>query len=829
MDRYLKCDLHMHSNSCYSRKYSKEDFINHMKNVDLDVFSITDHNVVDVKLYKELIKDLRDKNIIGGVELNLSIDEELVKKHKLFIKGEYFHAVLWFSTVDLDEFWEQLKVLISELKIDIKGKTIKEISKATEGKSFLLSRVQDVFKDFNYFLTFHEGKSSRCLSNYLPNSDTKSGIVYNDNQVFKHNLFYYNNRLAIEGGIKTKSISSYFEENLNTIVTRFFFSDALELEEIGKKFTWINFDGKFESLILPLSDPNARVFTSDINTENPQKNRENYLEKIKLYLINPKNNLEVEKIIEFSPSYNGIIGSRGSGKTLLGSALSNTNVSDYSKYINNAKTEFKIFGKGFQKSSPKCKYLAQNTLLTLFKNGEAKNIDFIKDFYGKLEKEKKELTKAFFIKAKTLLDYEKTEFISISTKYQSTINDITFLEDIVNEDYIIPIINIDSFQDGKSFITNLSQNIENIDKKVQELEEKLNQLKISSDEYTELIPLNSIVEDFKNSIKKHLKLIKDEISRTRKEITNFDNTPCILRDKLIKKYNNLVISTNNLTNKPGQAHLDDKDYALKQLQEYTKFRAKTQKVFDILSLGLIDVKSEAKSEEININNDKLTISSTIEDLKDYKEYLQEELKNYNDLKHSEKMFEILMSYNDKSKIKDFFSGQKYKANSLSSSNAYIEKFYSNLLSSIQKFDSFTIKLYFNGKDLEKYSPGKKSEILLDIFLDKSLLNEQYLYIVLDQPEDNMDTKTITTKLIKRLRELKREIQIFVISHSAAVIINGDSENLIYAFEDELALSYSQGRIIDKDMKKNIVDILDGGEKNLRMRFNKYDFKMEDKK
>ena len=64
VDKFLKCDLHMHSSTDYSRNYSKDEFINKLISVDLDVVSITDHNIVDVaqgtaKLHQALIKDKR--------------------------------------------------------------------------------------------------------------------------------------------------------------------------------------------------------------------------------------------------------------------------------------------------------------------------------------------------------------------------------------------------------------------------------------------------------------------------------------------------------------------------------------------------------------------------------------------------------------------------------------------------------------------------------------------------------------------------------------------------------------------------------------------------
>lgn len=829
MDKFLKCDLHMHSSSCYSRKYKQDEFIDYMKNVDLDVFSITDHNVIDVGLYKRLISELpKDKKIIGGVELNISLDNETIEKYSLVVSDNYFNAVLWFSIEDLDVFWEKLVELLIETGINVDKQEIKQISKATEGIDFKLLKIQEKFKNINYFLTFHEGKGARNLSNYLRNTDlsTKKPII--SNQKFKHKLFYYNNKLAIEGGRKTQAISNYFEEQLNTLITRFFFSDALTLEEIGKKYTWINFDGKFSSLMLPMSDPETRVFTSDEFPDNPQKNLATFLESIKFYIIDQKTKQESEKIIYFSPSYNGIIGSRGSGKSLLGSILADKNFSKYNKFIDQSKTQYKIFGKEYQYNSPNSKILEQNSLFEIFKSGEIKNIDFIKDFYKTLESTKKTTISEFTKNAKLLLDYEKQLFINLHEEYQSSIKDISFLEASVNEDYMIPMINLKAFQNGDDFITRLQAEFVDFRTNLSQIKNKLQDFKNPSIEYIELEEFNTIISEFKKQTNEQLIKIEDQLNITTTKVNKFDKTYIKIRTKLINEYIKRVINENLNTDKPSQTISTDKELAIQQLKDFTSFRAKSHRIFEFIYVELENVKKETKSDDVPINKvDKLVISSTIEELKEYSAYIADELKNYSKDRHDEVMFDILMQYKDLENLKNLFNGQKYKANSLHSNNEYLDKFYSNMIANIQKFDNFTIKLYFNDKNIEEYSPGKKSEILLDIFLDKSLLSKDYIFIVLDQPEDNLDTKTITKELITKLRELKKEIQIFVISHSASVIINGDAEQVIYACDNDGSINYTQGRIIDDCMKQNVVETLDGGEKNLKMRLNKYDFKLKE--
>jgi len=285
-----------------------------------------------------------------------------------------------------------------------------------------------------------------------------------------------------------------------------------------------------------------------------------------------------------------------------------------------------------------------------------------------------------------------------------------------------------------------------------------------------------------------------------------------------------VIKYNSAISSDTSNYIELKSNSIKQLSNILEFRSLSNCIYNKLSNMLLIAKSEIKSEPFSVNEkDIIEVSTTIEDNIEYKSYISEEIKFYESENHNKHLIKMFFDYNEVTSLKGIFNGNRYRG--LSAGNEIIERFYSNVIANIQKTSVFDIKIYLNNKDLEKFSPGKKSEVLLDMFLEKSILKKDYIYIILDQPEDNMDTLTITKKLINRIRELKKSVQIFVISHSAAVIINGDAENLIYAYENDTSIDYMQGRIIDIEMKKHIVDILDGGEKNLKMRFSKYDFKL----
>lgn len=82
MDKFYKCDLHVHPSSCYSRSYLKEDFIKAIFEFDIEVFSITDHNIIDKSIYDEL-KSKTGKLLILGTELNVHLSEEVIKRNNL--------------------------------------------------------------------------------------------------------------------------------------------------------------------------------------------------------------------------------------------------------------------------------------------------------------------------------------------------------------------------------------------------------------------------------------------------------------------------------------------------------------------------------------------------------------------------------------------------------------------------------------------------------------------------------------------------------------------------------------------------------------------------
>ncbi|MDD4547133.1 MAG: hypothetical protein PHI05_00065 [Bacilli bacterium] len=822
MDRYLKCDLHIHSSSCWSRHYSKEDFLKKLRTSDLDVISITDHNIIDVELYNEIRSDNTiKKEIIGGIEINVNIDDITIENEKLDVKeNNYFHGIIWYDFSRINEVWECVKKLITMdytiiSKKEFDKKSISEMSNFAKEKVFSLKEIQEKLVSINHYFIFHEGKSDRNLSDYLGNNNE-------NNKKFKQRLFYYNNSLAIEGTKKSKFVTNYMENHLNTIVSRFLFSDPQTIEEIGSKYTWINFGGKFDDLILAISDPETRVFTSENKITNPQENLNNFLESIKLKIKKDGNFIERE--LFFSPGMNGIIGSRGSGKTLLGNILGNSDVEKYKDYIDVESIEYKMKDSDYTRNSPVCKYLKQNTLLKIYENGDYQQLDFIEKYYSELLETKKSKVKTTITEIKQCLELEKNKINTFFKKYKGNLFIWDFLKKPVSTDVLIKKIDIDKFPKIKEMSATVVSNIELYNSQVETLNTEFSNL-IISDLYPESINIHKKL----NAYKKDIGELFDKITKNNEEmlkyLNDYDYKVHDNRTDIINIFKEMIDKNNSNISNEAEIYQNNMDNLSEFFKDLLSLRIHLFKSYNKI-INLYDsIYIDNLNMNLDIDDGVINISTSLKNKTEYlsivKEQVKPELLNYEEFL----ILILFASGNIESMKNKYLNGNKFK--NINTFDSLIDKFYSNIFDRMSKLDDIKLEIEFNNKSLENYSPGKRTEILLDIFLHIDVIDDnKYKYIILDQPEDNLDTDTIIRKLVNKIRKIKLTKQIFIISHSAPVIINSDSNLVICSKEIGNEINYDYGEINSSNIKKDIVDILDGGEKNLKVRLNKYDFQYE---
>jgi ABC-type lipoprotein export system ATPase subunit len=132
---------------------------------------------------------------------------------------------------------------------------------------------------------------------------------------------------------------------------------------------------------------------------------------------------------------------------------------------------------------------------------------------------------------------------------------------------------------------------------------------------------------------------------------------------------------------------------------------------------------------------------------------------------------------------------------------------------------YSLKL--DGKDLSHLSPGERGTLLLVFYLLVDRSNEP---IIVDQPEENLDSQTVYRLLIPVIKEVKKRRQIIMVTHSPNIAVVCDAEQIIHAFidrENGNQVVYTMGSIESPQINKYLVDVLEGTRPAFDNRGSKY--------
>lgn len=127
--------------------------------------------------------------------------------------------------------------------------------------------------------------------------------------------------------------------------------------------------------------------------------------------------------------------------------------------------------------------------------------------------------------------------------------------------------------------------------------------------------------------------------------------------------------------------------------------------------------------------------------------------------------------------------------------------------------------YFN---FDEASAGQQATALLRV-----LLAQGGPPLIIDQPEDDLDSQVIV-EIVEQVWTAKKSRQLIFASHNANLVVNGDAE-LVISCDYRAAGDHSGGRLklqgaIDlENMREEITQIMEGGEKAFKLRKEKYGF------
>lgn len=156
--------------------------------------------------------------------------------------------------------------------------------------------------------------------------------------------------------------------------------------------------------------------------------------------------------------------------------------------------------------------------------------------------------------------------------------------------------------------------------------------------------------------------------------------------------------------------------------------------------------------------------------------------------------------------------------------------------------SYTVKM--DNDNVQEMSPGKKALVLLRLLISMA---ESKCPILIDQPEDDLDNRSVFNELVNFIKKKKIDRQIITVTHNANIVLGGDAEMVIIANQNginaqnrQYRFEYRGGAIEDnspvldagvpvpgilnsKGIQEHICEILEGGEKAFSLRKQKYYF------
>lgn len=339
-------------------------------------------------------------------------------------------------------------------------------------------------------------------------------------------------------------------------------------------------------------------------------------------------------------------------------------------------------------------------------------------------------------------------------------------------------------------ITNLNENINSLDKIIKPLEE-----------------LNKNYESENKIIKKWIEdkqKLENEIEKLDLDLKNMDEMKKSIELHKIRRRN---LVEDLLENKIEQKK---RYYELKDLLE-----SDSNINFDV---DIVFDEERLYSKEYSIVNHNM--GNSIEIIKcNLKELYIDKVSNLNE-ESLDNINQFFKELNEDEFIKNVFGDKRNKNNLLKKSYDISEVY--NLIYNDYYSVNYSIK--FKGRSLQSLSPGQKGLVLMKIFLK---LDDSNKPLLIDQPEDNLDNKSVYKDLVEDLKDVKKKRQIIIATHNPNLVINTDSEQVIVAKYEEYKdnkqpkIAYISGALEDKNIRDSVCDILEGGDIAFMKREKRY--------
>ncbi len=170
-------------------------------------------------------------------------------------------------------------------------------------------------------------------------------------------------------------------------------------------------------------------------------------------------------------------------------------------------------------------------------------------------------------------------------------------------------------------------------------------------------------------------------------------------------------------------------------------------------------------------------------------------------------------------MRDLISQAPYGQNQQAEFRAWLKQFAHWLFNT--DHISVRYEIVYDGIDIRKLSPGTRGIVLLLLYLALDDADDRPL--IIDQPEENLDPKSVFEELVALFIAAKAKRQVIMVTHNANLVINTDADQIIVADAGPHPtgglppITYKAGGLENTDIRKAVCDILEGGEEAFRER------------
>jgi Fe-S cluster assembly ATPase SufC len=92
-------------------------------------------------------------------------------------------------------------------------------------------------------------------------------------------------------------------------------------------------------------------------------------------------------------------------------------------------------------------------------------------------------------------------------------------------------------------------------------------------------------------------------------------------------------------------------------------------------------------------------------------------------------------------------------------------------------------------------------------------------LIIDQPEDDLDTKLISSFVVDGFKKLKKKKQLLIVTHNPNIAVNANSDNVVHMeFQSGQLVVSGNNALQDKQIRNAVCEVMEGGRDALNKRY-----------